>query len=228
MRYPCSIMQYTTERSERKKLTLFIERDNRLIIRAPKESTDEEVSLFFGRKRLWLYQKLAQKKYMQFTDVSKEYVNWEGFLYLGRSYRLKIVDNPSVPLRLWRWYFELDRKKIKDWQKVLIERYKQKTTIRIQKRLALYEKKLGKRAVWWWVKDLKYRRGSCTTADKIYFHRKIALAPTDVQDYIIAHELVHIVEKKHTKRFWDLLGLVFPWYEKQKEWLKINGGELVL
>jgi predicted metal-dependent hydrolase len=92
----------------------------------------------------------------------------------------------------------------------------------------LFEEKLGRKAIRWWVKELRYRRGSCTKDDKIYFHRKIALAPTDVIDYIIAHELVHIIEKKHTKRFWDLLSLVFPWHEKQKRWLAENGGDLVL
>ena len=76
------IMDYTIEKSQRSKITLIIERNNSLVVRAPIIASDDDVNNFMKRKRIRIYKKFAEKKYMQFTDIKKQYVNGEGFLYL--------------------------------------------------------------------------------------------------------------------------------------------------
>ena len=221
-------MDYIVEHTARKKITLIIERDNSLIVRAPFQATQDELDNFIKRKRVWLYKKLAEKKYMNFTETKKQFVNGEWFLYLGRSYKLVLVDEQDVPLRFVHNTFRLRKDCIGKWEDYFIAWYIQKATDKIVDRLNYYQKKIWRTGIWWWVKDLQYRRWSCTPSNKLYFHWKVILAPWDIIDYIVAHELVHVVEKKHTKKYWDMLAIVMPWYEKYKEWLKKHWGDLVL
>lgn len=71
------IMDYIVEHTARKKITLIIERDNSLIVRAPLQATQDELDNFIKRKRVWIYKKLAEKKYMNFTEQKKQFVNGE-------------------------------------------------------------------------------------------------------------------------------------------------------
>ena len=88
------IMEYTVQKLPRKQFTLFIERDNSLTVRSPLEATDTEIENFVRRKQLWLYQKFAERQTQQVMTKKREFVNGEGFLYLGRNYKLQIVDDP--------------------------------------------------------------------------------------------------------------------------------------
>lgn len=73
------------------------------------------------------------------------------------------------------------------------------------------------------VLDLKYRWGSCSQDGTLNFHWKTILAPMTVVDYIVVHEMAHLIEHNHTPEFWDLVGMVLSDYEKRKEWLERNG-----
>lgn len=221
-------MNYTVEYWERKKLTLIIERDNSFLVRAPKQATEQEVTDFVNRKKIWIYKKLAEKKTIEITNKKKQYVNGEWFLYLGRSHKLQIVDEQTLPLQFVNRKFSLRRDAIENAEQHFIDRYTMKGNERIEKRLNYFQRKLGRTGQWWGVKDLQYRWWSCTPSNKLYFHWKVMLAPTDVIDYIVLHELIHVVEKKHTKKFRDMMSLAMPWYEKHKEWLKVHWGELSL
>lgn len=221
-------MDYIVQYSPRKKMTLIIERDNSLIIRAPLQATQDELDNFIKRKRVRIYKKLAVKKYMNFTEQKKQFVNGEWFLYLGRSYKLAIVDEQNTPLTFVHNTFYLRKDCAAEWEKYFTNWYIAKGTDRVIERMSYFQRKIGRTWVWGWVKDLQYRWWSCTPSNKLYFHRKIMMTPWDVIDYIIAHELVHIVEKKHTKKFRDMLAITLPWYEKHKERLKTNGWNLVL
>ena len=71
--------------------------------------------------------------------------------------------------------------------------------------------------------DLKYRWGSCASNNHLNFHWKIILAPMTIVDYIVVHEMAHLIEKNHTPEFWEIIGNVLPDYEQRKEWLRRNG-----
>jgi hypothetical protein len=71
--------------------------------------------------------------------------------------------------------------------------------------------------------DLKYRWGSCTPKDNINFNWRLIKAPIYVIDYIIVHELTHLIEPNHTPEFWNIVSVQLPHYIKAKDWLKING-----
>ncbi|WAI01342.1 M48 metallopeptidase family protein [Methanogenium organophilum] len=71
--------------------------------------------------------------------------------------------------------------------------------------------------------DFKYRWRSCSSKNHLNFHWKIILAPMTIVDYIVVHEMAHLIEKNHTPEFWEIIGTVLPDYEQRKEWLRRNG-----
>ena len=74
--------------------------------------------------------------------------------------------------------------------------------------------------------DIKYRWGSCTPKDNIHFNWRLIKAPITVIEYIIVHELTHLLESNHTQEFWNRVSAQLPNYDKAKQWLKENGHEL--
>ena len=73
------------------------------------------------------------------------------------------------------------------------------------------------------VKGYKSRWGSCHSDGRVYFNWRIIVAPHSIVDYVVAHELCHLVHHDHSKKFWKLLGTIIPDYAERKEWLKVNG-----
>lgn len=73
------------------------------------------------------------------------------------------------------------------------------------------------------VSELKYRWGSCTPNDSLNFNWKLIKAPMSVIDYVIVHELAHLMKQNHTARFWNIAQAQAPGYVKAKEWLKEHG-----
>ena len=75
------------------------------------------------------------------------------------------------------------------------------------------------------VRELGYRWGSCGHSGTVNFHWRTILLPASVIDYVIVHELAHLIEPNHTPQFWTRVGRALSDYGKRKEWLAVNGAE---
>ncbi|QSO55244.1 M48 family metallopeptidase [Alicyclobacillus curvatus] len=71
--------------------------------------------------------------------------------------------------------------------------------------------------------DNQYRWGSCTVKDNVNLNWRLIKAPVYVIDYVIVHELTHLLEANHTPRFWNIVRAQSPTMEKARNWLKDNG-----
>lgn len=224
-------LSYSLIRTERKTLGLTIERNGDIMLRAPLDCPQNTIDDFFESKKFWIYQKLAEKRLVEDKIPSKEYVNGEGFLYLGKSYRLQLVDTyDGAQLKLSRGFFQLNKKYTADekGKKIFIDWYRDHATPIIEKRVEIYKDLLDVNCGAIRVLDLKYRWGSCTSDGNLNFHWKTILTPMPIVDYVVVHELVHLKEKNHTQKFWEILATILPDYEKRKEWLKLNGNFMEL
>jgi len=224
---PANKLAYQLIRTKRKTLGLTIERDGKIVIRAPQDSPQKVIDDFFESKKFWIYKKLAEKRMIEEDLPSKEYVNGEGFLYLGKSYRLQLVDN-GVPLSLSHGFFQLNRKYASKGKKTFTDWYRSHALPIIEERVKIYKDMIGVNPKTIRVLDLKYRWGSCSSKGNLNLHWKTILTPMPIVDYVVIHELVHLKEKNHTQRFWEILATILPDYEKRKEWLKINGNHFEL
>ena len=115
--------------SRRKTIEITVDRGGELFLAAPPDVDEECLRAFVLEKQFWIYTKLAQKERLQKQVPQKQFVDGEGFLYLGRSYRLKLVDIQQAPLRLMNGRFMLRRAVVAEGRKHLIYWYTQRAKL---------------------------------------------------------------------------------------------------
>lgn len=225
-------LEFQVRRSPRRKtVEIIVDRDGSLIIAAPQDMPIEALERFAREKRFWIYSKLAEKEALQHVTSAKEYVSGEGFWYLGRSYRLLLVDEDDEwvsqrePLKLVGGRFRLLRSEAEQGRRHFIRWYTTRARPWMKRRLALWEPRIGVAARDVTVRELGYRWGSCAHDGTLYFHWATILLPAPVVEYVIVHELVHLIEPHHTPQFWRLLERAMPDYDQRKAWLAQNGGK---
>jgi len=230
-------LEYSLRRSNRKSMGIAIERDGAIIVTAPHQAKFNEIEKFVSEKKIWIYQKLAKKKTLNREKPRREFVNGQGFLYLGKSYRLKLIDNgkmksarsPNVTvLRLWHGYFELAESEKANARNHFISWYRKQIKEQLKARIPRYDKRIGVTVKDTRILDLGHRWASCGRNGVINFNWRSVMAPVWVLDYILVHEMAHLIERGHTDRFWRLVSRVIPDYEEHALWLNENGADLDL
>jgi predicted metal-dependent hydrolase len=223
-------IEYSLVRSRRKTASIYIERDGHVSILVPDKLTDRQVEALLESKRKWIYKSLAEWQDLNARRVHREYVNGEGFLYLGRSYRLKLVSDLAEPLMLKDGYFCLrtNNGSLPDADAAFKAFYRAKGAVRIPPRVAYYQAKMDVEPKAVKLLDLKHRWASCSPGGNLNFHWKCMMAPLTILDYIVVHELAHLVYPNHTKAFWNEVDKVMPDFQERKEWLRVNGAGMDL
>ena len=108
------------------------------------------------------------------------------------------------------------------------EFYRAKGAARIPPRVAYFQAKMDVEPRSIKVIDLKHRWASCTPGGNLNFHWKCMMAPLTVIDYIVVHELAHLIYSNHTAAFWNQVDKVMPDFQERKEWLRDNGAGMDL
>lgn len=224
-------ISYQIVRSRRATADIVIERDGSILVRAPESIPDERIEDMVEAKRYWIYKNLAEWRDLNATRVLREYRNGEGFLYLGRSYRLLLVANQTEPLLLKNGRFCLrrdlvDEGAIEAAKNAFRDYYIARGSERITQRLNYFAPKVGVTLHAIDVRELGNRWASCSPNGNLAFHWKCMMAPQTIIDYIVVHELCHFHHLDHTDAFWNEVDKVIPNYSERKEWLRVNGAGL--
>lgn len=219
--------------TRRKTVEIAVEAPGIVIVTAPEGRTDEELVKAVSKKAEWITKQLFLMKTVRFQPVIRELVSGESLLYLGRNYRLNLtfdesLKQPSVMLDHGIFKIitpSLDQNYLRT---KLIAWYRKKAMEKIMARIQYHAPKLGIKIPIVRIKDQKKRWGSCTPSGMLIFNWRCILAPSPILDYIVVHELCHLLESSHSKRFWGFLKAVMPEYERRKQWLLENGVKLDL
>lgn len=215
------------ESSRRKTVSLGIERDGQLVVLAPAGTPRPQLEDFIGSKLDWVYGKLTQRENLAAPTQQREYVDGEGFLYEGRSYRLSRVKHSAdgSPLHLNRQWFELldseaerGQEHFIAWYAAQLAEWMEQQVVRLQPRLRVLPKSTS-------VADLGYRWGAASRTGAITLHWRVALLPQRIAEYVLLHELVHLELHHHRPAFWERLEVLLPDYLERKTWLAKRGAE---
>lgn len=217
-------LAYTIKRSsKRKQLTITVERDRSVVVHAPESTSEEKIKAIVESKRQWIYEKTRHaQKYELPHPPGKELVNGESALYLGRHYQIEVVQNSSEEIR-FEQRFLIPARLSGERKKVLRDWYMDRAKEKILPRTNKFANDLGVKFSKIKIVDNRYRWGSCTTKDNINFNWRLIKAPMYVVDYVIVHELAHLLEANHTPRFWNIVRAQSFKMEKAKQWLLENG-----
>ncbi|WP_238985524.1 M48 family metallopeptidase [Nitrosococcus halophilus] len=207
-------------------MDIIIERDGSVLVRAPEWVNDQQVEKVVQSRQYWIYQSLAEWRDLNATRVLREYKNGEGFLYLGRAYRLRLANNQDAPLQFQQGRFMLRRDLVESGdvataKAAFRDYYIARGLDRIGQRVAYFAPKVGVEPTDIDVRELGHRWASCSPTGKLAFHWKCMMAPQTIIDYIVVHH-----HRDHTDAFWNEVDKVMPEYRERKEWLRKNGAGL--
>lgn len=211
--------------TERTTLEIVVERDASLVLKAPRAATVERAEQFVAAKRSWIYRKLAEKDALVGPEVTKQFVDGEGFAYLGRSHRLRISGSVDA-VRLDRGRFLAPPAVQRDGARLMRDWYVQTGSQWLRRRVGPWAARTGIDALVVDVRDLGYRWGSARPTageQRINIHWAALQLPPSLIDYVLVHELAHLREANHTPEFWSIVSRLMPGYESQKSSLASIG-----
>ena len=210
-------------------MSLRIKEDGKIVIYVPYRTMQEEIERFIDKSRSWVSKKLCERE-RSIRETKRGFSPGERFFYMGGSYPLSIEPNGNkgLPLRLSFGKFILDENRVNEAKNLFAQWYKTKAKEMLRERVDYYSRRLllFPKAVR--ITSARVRWGSCSGDNRLSFSWRIMMAPLHVIDYILVHELVHIREKNHSKRFWSYLESIVPDYRERRTWLKENGYLLCL
>jgi len=208
-------------RSKRKTLSISINENAELIVRAPNRISDQKIQDFINEKENWITKNQSVIK-ARAEDTAKDK---NMLLYLGTLFPLK-TDNDAKKISFNGEEFlaglqnkEKTNKSLKTW-------YKNKFKEVAVPRLFYFAEKHNLQVNQVRIKEQKTLWGSCSSRNNINLNFLLIMAPLKVIDYVIIHELAHTIHKNHSVNFWNAVEEIMPNYKEAKRWLKENGYRL--
>lgn len=218
-------IKYQVEKSHRKTLGISLIKNGIFLVKVPEIFTVEQVETYLLRNEITLHKALAASKVI---SSDREFVEGEDYYYLGRNYRLKIIDNSDKELSLEGDYFTIGQFVGEDYRGSFQDWYTENLFKVIQEKINLYKMTLGIEPSKVTIDNLTEKWGACTPTGMLKFNWKLAMAPLSIIDYIVVHEMVHLKIKNHSTQFWSTVHSICPRYQDSIRWLKENGHELSL
>lgn len=217
-------LRFEVKRSARRRaLEITVDRDGSLTLSAPPEVSEVKLRDFARRKRMWVYQQLARKEMLAHKAPRKVFTEGEGFAYLGRNYRLRLVPESDAPVKLASGRFVMPKALVPDGREHLIRWYRERAQSWLVEKVGDFASRMEVMPAGVRVQDLGYRWGSCGKGDVLYFHWKTILLPARVAEYVVVHEMAHLLEPHHTPEFWRRVERAMPDYERRRDWLAERG-----
>jgi predicted metal-dependent hydrolase len=211
------------ESTRRRTVEITIERDGNLVLATPPQVPMDKLEQIVEQRRFWIYSKLIKKESVKPPAEQKDYLPGEGFHYLGRSHRLKLVDNSPFPLRLHQGRFELLRSHQHQGRDLFVQWYRDHLKSHLEVVVDSFARRISATPQSIQIRELGNRWGSCNPKGDLYFHWRVALLPRPMLEYVAVHEMIHLVQPNHNRDFWDRVERIIPDWSDRKDWLAKNG-----
>ena len=207
-------------RSRRLTIALVITPDARLVVRAPLKAPVAMIDEFVQKQHGWIRKKVAEMKGRP-QALAHAYEEGEIFWFLGRSYPLYIVDDAGAGVQ------RTDRLCVSctikpDIRSVIQRWYIAEAAKEIHSRCMWFSMITGYSPASVRITDARQRWGSCTHKGGLNFSWRLIQAPLEIVDYVIVHELVHLKQPDHSRKFWAKVDAIMPDYKRRRMWLREN------
>jgi predicted metal-dependent hydrolase len=210
-------------RSRRKTIALIITREGKLVVRAPLHASRAQIDALVLEKSAWIRshqtQMLARPQ-----PAAKQFVEGEMFDYLGQAYPLHFVAGGARSTALRAGQFQLGAAAAASPRQALAAWYRQQARTLLEERVRLHADRLKLCPGQLRISSARTRWGSCSSSGTLSFTYRLVMAPLDVVDYVVVHELVHLVVKNHSRDFWTRVAAAYPAWKQARAWLKEHSG----
>ncbi|MDO4303994.1 MAG: SprT family zinc-dependent metalloprotease [Bacillota bacterium] len=229
------MIPYKLYKGRRKTIALSFNNDVELIVKAPTWMKTEDVEAFITRKSEWVDATRERLLNARQKELSMRIKLESGDIlpYLGRKLTLTVVreersrgkirqqDDRVILYAGYEADYEYRRSRLETW-------YRRQAAATLEERARHYAEVLGVSYGKLHVKDQRSRWGSCSTRGNLNFNWRIIMAPEAVCNYVIIHELCHLVHMDHSPEFWNLVESIDLLYRRHRMWLKQHGEELYI
>ncbi|WP_426319234.1 M48 family metallopeptidase [Pseudoduganella sp. R-43] len=227
------ILEYVLKRSTRRSIGFTVD-DTGLYVTAPKRCSLADIDNAIRAKQHWILSKLDERRQRRAARLEKPPIVWDDgakLPYLGEEITLRLYQAPRNRTEFDPVAMELSmglvqgateqllKERVKNWYKAQAEGL-------FQQRLDLYAARLGVQYAGFSLSSADTRWGSCTAQRTIRLNWKLMHFSLPLVDYVVAHELAHILEMNHSPRFWANVGRIYPQYEEAKQLLRKRAAEL--
>lgn len=215
---------YKLVRSKRRSIALIITDNGELEVRAPLKAAIKIIEDFINAKLSWITKKqelIIKKPKVQ----SKSYIDGEEFLYEGSVYKLQYGDCSYINIDE---YLHVPKNFSFQTKNSLTYWYQAQALAKITERIKYYTDLTKLRYSTIKLTNAQRIWGSCTHDGVLRVNWRLIMAPAEILDYVVVHEIVHLDEHNHSKHFWRKVEMILPDYKKRRAWLKQNSDILVL
>ncbi|MDX9863383.1 MAG: SprT family zinc-dependent metalloprotease [Anaerolineaceae bacterium] len=211
-------------RSRRKTIALILEQDGTLEVRAPQQMTDKQILDFVQSKASWIRKRQAA---VQAGPPPHSYQQGEEFLYLGKLYPLRYVEKQRITVQFNGKSIDLRTSGLPDAAEWIEGWYRFQAREYLTDRLAHYGRVYGFSYKSLRINGARTRWGSCNAQrGSLNFAWRLVMAPPEIVDYVVVHELCHLRHANHAAAFWAEVEGIMPDYKQRRKWLKDNGVKL--
>jgi len=210
-------------RSSRRKTAQIRVESGLVSVVAPESTPVERLEEVVQGKRQWILQKLAVHREAQ-PVRTRSFISGEALPYLGRNYRLKVERGPYAPVKLSQGRLHVQLPNGSEAPQIVrnavVRWYRANALKRLKQKTQRYSEIIGVEPRDVSVREFKSRWGSCTAKGEVHYNWRIVMAPNRMCDYVVVHELCHLVNHDHSARFWQHVERILPDYEECRAWLK--------
>lgn len=218
--------EVTILRTDRKKSASIKVKGCYVTITVPRRAPLHDIEQLIIKKSRWIKKQLAHQK-AAIAFLQRDYCEGDSFFYRGTQLKLSLHGGAeeSVSINGDRLIVSTSKERLKKERiQTLINCYfKGLAKEHLTERTDRFAKLIGVSYTSIRVKEYKSRWGSCSTRGLISYNWRIIMAPDPVIDYIVVHELCHLIEHNHSPRFWALVGQFSPDYKALRIWLREKG-----
>ena len=231
IQYKDQIIKFNIEYKKRKKMKIQIDQGRRITVLVPKGTEEKYVIELVKLRASLILEKLKSMEKKTKDIVENKYEDGDKLLYLGKYYVMNIIRDNNTEKNMINFNNEEFTIKLKDYDKDMVKKlikrfYKKQCKKVILKRIKHYDSYFNKKIKNIEIIESKNKWGSCNLNGKLDFNWRLIMAPIEIIDYVVVHEMCHLAHMNHLKSFWRLLGKIIPDYKKRSEWLQYYGNSL--
>lgn len=219
-----ALIEYEVVYAARKTLAIHVHPDLQVTVAAPLDTTETAVSAKVRKRAAWILRQQRELELYLPHIPPRQYVSGETHRYLGRQYRLKVSEGTPLSVKLTRGFLTAvvaDKADTVQVQTLVDDWYRTQAKRVLSERLAAMRPRFARvglpKEPQLAIRVMKSRWGSCTEAGVITLNLKLMQVPKAYIDYVIVHELCHLVEHNHGQRFYRLLDRMMPDWRTQRE-----------
>ncbi len=224
------------KRSNRRSIGISIDKKGNISVAAPFKVSEGTIKELLLKKSSWILSKLAElEKTATEANLPKTFRTGDKLLFMGQEHTLRLIEDKHLKRPVIRLggssHIELyssNTSEVESLKAAIRNWYVDEFEKIIKQSVGVHSRLLGVVPGRITIREQRTRWGSCSSKGNLNFNWRLIMAPIDIINYVVIHELCHIKEMNHSANFWLLVGKLCPDFKLKRNWLKENGQRLTL